>query len=101
MDEDTPARRLRASAGASALGAAALLVLSFGPSALAVTPTSPPAPARPALSAPASSTPAAGTSAAVTSAAATPVPARVDPAREDRAQQDPARHATTDPSDGA
>src|SRR5699024_5871115 len=41
MDEDTPSRRSRATAGASALGAAALLVLSFGPSALALSPASP------------------------------------------------------------
>ena len=41
MDEDTPSRRSRATAGASALGATALLVLSFGPSALALSPTTP------------------------------------------------------------
>lgn len=37
MDDPTPPRR--ALAGASAIGAAALLVLSFGPSALALTPS--------------------------------------------------------------
>ena len=54
MDEDSASRRSRATAGASALGAAALLVLSFGPSALALTPSAPPsAPMRAAISAPA------------------------------------------------
>ncbi|ATG52612.1 hypothetical protein CFK38_14565 [Brachybacterium vulturis] len=55
MDDDTASRRSRATAGASALGATALLVLSFGPSALAVTPSPQAAPtARAAISAPAS-----------------------------------------------
>ncbi|MDN6330707.1 MAG: hypothetical protein L0J84_15395, partial [Brachybacterium sp.] len=54
MDDDTAARGSRTTAGASALGAAALLVLSFGPSALAVTPSPQTAPAvRAAISAPA------------------------------------------------
>ncbi|ATG55411.1 hypothetical protein CFK41_12005 [Brachybacterium ginsengisoli] len=39
MDDDIPPRRSRAVAGASAMGAAALLVLSFGPSALALSPS--------------------------------------------------------------
>lgn len=54
MDDDTAARRSRTTAGASALGAAALLVLSFGPSALAVTPSPQAAPTpRAAISFPA------------------------------------------------
>ena len=63
MDEHTPSRRERATAGASALGSAALLVLSFGPSALALSPSSPaPQSARVAVSTPApgSATSAAG-----------------------------------------
>ncbi|NMA77549.1 MAG: hypothetical protein GX960_09910 [Actinomycetales bacterium] len=43
MDDETGPRRARV--GASAMGAAALLVLSFGPSALALSPSSGPAPA--------------------------------------------------------
>lgn len=43
MDDETGP--LRARVGASAMGAAALLVLSFGPSALALSPSSSPAPA--------------------------------------------------------
>ncbi|MGO1258376.1 MAG: hypothetical protein ACTMII_05455 [Brachybacterium sp.] len=64
MDEDTGAqdagpRRSRATASASALGAAALLVLSFGPSALALTPSVPGTPSvRAAISAPVSVAPA-------------------------------------------
>lgn len=56
MDDATGPRRARP--GASALGAAALLVLSFGPSALALSPSSAPAPSptpRAAISAPAPS----------------------------------------------
>ena len=54
MDDDTASRRGRATAGASALGATALLVLSFGPSALAVTPSPQAVPtARAAISSPA------------------------------------------------
>ncbi|AXK44540.1 hypothetical protein [Brachybacterium saurashtrense] len=54
MDEHTPPRRGRATARASALGATALLVLSFGPAALALSPSTASAPTvRPALSAPA------------------------------------------------
>ena len=43
MDDETGPRRARV--GASAMGAAALLVLSFGPSALALNPSSGTAPA--------------------------------------------------------
>lgn len=54
MDEDSSRRHGRVTAGASALGATALLVLSFGPSALALSPSTPlPPSARPAISAPA------------------------------------------------
>ncbi|MDN5822283.1 MAG: hypothetical protein L0H74_04415 [Brachybacterium sp.] len=54
MDDDIVPHRSRATAGASALGATALLVLSFGPSALAVTPSPQTAPTvRAAISAPA------------------------------------------------
>ena len=67
MDEDTPSRRSRATAGASALGATALLVLSFGPSALALSPTTP---TPQSLRAPSSATaPAAPTASAPTAAA--------------------------------
>lgn len=64
MDEDTDPqdavpRRSRATASASALGATALLVLNFGPSALALTPSGPTAPSvRAAISAAASVAPA-------------------------------------------
>lgn len=64
MDEDTGPRDTgpthhRATASASALGAAALLVLSFGPSALALTPSVPvTSNVRAAISAPASASPA-------------------------------------------
>lgn len=64
MDEDTGSgdacpKRYRATANASALGAAALLVLSFGPSALALTPSMPVTQSvQAAISAPASGTPA-------------------------------------------
>src|SRR5699024_5835290 len=73
MDEDTPSRRSRATAGASALGATALLVLSFGPSALALSPASPtPQPLRAPTSAtaPAAPTASAPTAAAVSGSAA-------------------------------
>lgn len=69
MDEDSGSRRSRATAGASALGAAALLVLSFGPSALALTPSAPASPpVRAAISAPAP----ASAAAPVTSRSSTP-----------------------------
>ncbi len=53
MDDDTPSRRSRL--GASTLSAAALLVLTFGPSALALSPStaaSAAPPARVVVSAP-------------------------------------------------
>ena len=54
MDDDTPSRRSRL--GASTLSAAALLVLTFGPSALALSPSAAtsasPAPPRTVVSAP-------------------------------------------------
>lgn len=54
MDDHPRPRRARATAGTSAMGAAALLVLSFGPSALAVSPTpTTAAPPRAAVSSPA------------------------------------------------
>lgn len=62
MDEHTPPRRGRATARASALGATALLVLSFGPAALALSPSTASAPTeRPAVSAPAVATAQSGT----------------------------------------
>ena len=68
MDDDTPPRRARL--GATTLSAAALLVLSFGPSALALSPSATTAtsspPARVVVSAPAA---AAGATAPVRSQA--------------------------------
>ena len=85
MDEDTPSRRSRATAGASALGAAALLVLSFGPSALALSPTTPtPQSLRAPSSATAPTTPSASATAAVSGSAAPAPSALSRDAREDQ-----------------
>ena len=92
MDEDTGSRdvgprRSRATASASALGAAALLVLSFGPSALALTPSAPVTPSvRAAISAPASAAPASASPASAVPGTATMTPRDLrDPADEDDA----------------
>lgn len=79
MDDDSGSRRGRVTAGASAMGAAALLVLSFGPSALAVTPSTPaPQPVRASISAPApvSASPAPASSVAVTASVTPEAPRR-------------------------
>lgn len=87
MDEDTPSRRSRATAGASALGAAALLVLSFGPSALALSPATPtPQSLRAPSSATAPTTPSASATAAVSGSAAPAPSALSRDAREDQAE---------------
>ncbi|GAA4530583.1 hypothetical protein GCM10023160_31790 [Brachybacterium paraconglomeratum] len=84
MNEDTGSRdigprRSRAAASASALGATALLVLSFGPSALALTPSGPAASSvRAAISAPASATPAPATATPAVSVAPTNVRGAAD-----------------------